>query len=79
MAQPLGIGTTFSEGVVGFGRGDELFLHTDGLVESRTRDVTLGLERLHDAVRSLRRPVPTAGARCSSPGSPTASTTTTSP
>lgn len=61
MAQPLGIGTTFSEGVVGFGRGDELFLYTDGLVESRTRDITLGLEWLRDAVRSLRRPVTAAG------------------
>lgn len=46
LAQPLGVGSEFPERGTGFPRGTDLVLYTDGLVESRTRDLTLGVEWL---------------------------------
>ncbi|MEU0788995.1 GAF domain-containing SpoIIE family protein phosphatase [Amycolatopsis sp. NPDC005961] len=46
LAQPLGIGTEFPQRSTGFPRGADLVLYTDGLVESRTRDLVLGVEWL---------------------------------
>ena len=57
LAQPLGVGSVFPERTAEFRRGDDLFLYTDGLVESRSRDVTEGLEWLLEAVAGLPRPV----------------------
>jgi serine phosphatase RsbU (regulator of sigma subunit) len=57
LAQPLGVGTAFPERTAEFRRGDDLFLYTDGLVESRSRDVTQGLEWLLEALAELPRPL----------------------
>ncbi|MEV6621596.1 GAF domain-containing SpoIIE family protein phosphatase [Amycolatopsis sp. NPDC051114] len=46
LAQPLGIGAEFPQRTTGFPPGADLVLYTDGLVESRTRDLTLGVESL---------------------------------
>ena len=46
LAQPLGIGAEFPQRTTGFPPGADLVLYTDGLVESRTRDLTLGVEWL---------------------------------
>ena len=60
MAQPLGVGRAFSERSAEFPPGTDLLLYTDGLVESRTRDLTQGIEWLLEAVAALPRPVTTA-------------------
>ncbi|MGW4527029.1 PP2C family protein-serine/threonine phosphatase [Amycolatopsis sp. NPDC004378] len=46
LAQPLGVGAEFPQRTTGFPAGADLVLYTDGLVESRTRDLTLGVEWL---------------------------------
>ncbi|MEU4248702.1 GAF domain-containing SpoIIE family protein phosphatase [Amycolatopsis sp. NPDC026612] len=46
LAQPLGVGSKFPQRTAGFPPGADLILYTDGLVESRTRDLTLGIEWL---------------------------------
>ncbi|MEQ0564935.1 GAF domain-containing SpoIIE family protein phosphatase [Amycolatopsis sp. NEAU-NG30] len=53
LAQPLGIGTTFPQRTTAFPRGADLVLYTDGLVESRTRDLTLGIEWLLAGIPAL--------------------------
>ena len=60
MAQPLGVGRAFSERSAEFPPGTDLLLYTDGLVESRTRDLTQGIEWLLEAVAALPRPVTAA-------------------
>jgi serine phosphatase RsbU (regulator of sigma subunit) len=56
-AQPLGVGSAFPERTTAFPRGDGLLLYTDGLVESRSRDLTQGMEWLLAAVAELPRPL----------------------
>jgi hypothetical protein len=46
LAQPLGVGSDFPQRGTAFPPGADLVLYTDGLVESRTRDLTLGVEWL---------------------------------
>ncbi|MEV6642633.1 GAF domain-containing SpoIIE family protein phosphatase [Amycolatopsis sp. NPDC051371] len=46
LAQPLGVGSEFPQRSTGFPPGTDLVLYTDGLVESRTRDLTLGVDWL---------------------------------
>ncbi|WP_328617358.1 SpoIIE family protein phosphatase [Amycolatopsis sp. NBC_00355] len=53
LAQPLGVGSAFPERTTTFPRGAELVLYTDGLVESRTRDLTLGIEWLLAGIPAL--------------------------
>lgn len=53
LAQPLGVGTDFPQRTTGFPVGADLVLYTDGLVESRTRDLTLGIEWLLAALPGL--------------------------
>ncbi|WP_410648939.1 SpoIIE family protein phosphatase [Amycolatopsis sp. cmx-4-54] len=55
MAQPLGIGTTYHERTTSFPPGSDLVLYTDGLVESRTRDLTLGIQWLLEGLAELRK------------------------
>ena len=62
MAQPLGVGREFSERTAAFPPGADLLLYTDGLVESRSRDLTQGIEWLVEAVAALPRPL--TGAAC---------------
>jgi hypothetical protein len=57
IAQPLGVGREFGERTDTFAPGSDLLLYTDGLVESRSRDVTQGMEWLLDAVAELPRPL----------------------
>ncbi|MFR9800956.1 PP2C family protein-serine/threonine phosphatase [Pseudonocardia sp. RS010] len=57
LAPPLGVGAEFPELRSVLRRRDELLLYTDGLVESRTRDVTEGMEWLLEAVVGLPRPL----------------------
>ncbi|MEV7099730.1 SpoIIE family protein phosphatase [Amycolatopsis sp. NPDC051045] len=54
LAQPLGIGAEFPERTTPFPPGVDLVLYTDGLVESRTRDLTVGIERLLDGISRVR-------------------------
>jgi hypothetical protein len=56
-ARPLGVGSAFPECTTAFPRGDGLLLYTDGLVESRSRDLTQGMEWLLAAVAELPRPL----------------------
>ncbi|WP_326951041.1 SpoIIE family protein phosphatase [Amycolatopsis sp. NBC_01307] len=53
MAQPLGVGSAFPEDTTTFPPGTDLVLYTDGLVESRTRDLTLGIEWLLAGIPGL--------------------------
>ncbi|NMO90304.1 PP2C family protein-serine/threonine phosphatase [Actinomycetospora sp. TBRC 11914] len=57
MAQPLGVGHEFPERTAPFAPGTGLLLYTDGLVESRSRDVGQGIEWLVEAVARLPRPL----------------------
>jgi hypothetical protein len=57
MAQPLGVGDAFGERTTAFPAGAELLLYTDGLVESRTRDLGQGIAWLLDAVADAPRPL----------------------
>ncbi|MEV6442948.1 SpoIIE family protein phosphatase [Amycolatopsis sp. NPDC051716] len=50
LAQPLGVGAEFPERTTSFPPGVDLVLYTDGLVESRTRDLTVGIEWLLDGI-----------------------------
>jgi hypothetical protein len=61
MAQPLGVGRRFPQDSVAFPPGADLLLYTDGLVESRDRDVSEGIDRLVAEVAAAPRPL-TAGA-----------------
>ena len=61
MAQPLGVGATYPQDTADLPPGAELVLYTDGLVETRTRDLTEGMDRLAAAVAALARPVTGAG------------------
>ncbi|WP_329059695.1 PP2C family protein-serine/threonine phosphatase [Amycolatopsis sp. NBC_01480] len=54
LAQPLGVGREFPQRQAEFPPGTGLVLYTDGLVEGRTRDLTLGIERLLTALGGLR-------------------------
>jgi serine phosphatase RsbU (regulator of sigma subunit) len=54
MARPLGLGDDYPEGTVPFPPGSDLFLYTDGLVESRTRDLTVNIGRLAEVVAALK-------------------------
>lgn len=60
VAQPLGVGSEFPEYTATFPPGTDLLLYTDGLVESRSRDVTRGIEWLLAAVAELPRPLSAA-------------------
>ncbi|MEV4055269.1 GAF domain-containing SpoIIE family protein phosphatase [Amycolatopsis sp. NPDC049688] len=53
LAQPLGVGSVFPQRTTGFPPGADLVLYTDGLVESRTRDLTLGVEWLLAGIPGL--------------------------
>jgi hypothetical protein len=53
MAQPLGVGAGFPQRTTAFPAGADLVLYTDGLVESRTRDLTLGIEWLLAGIPAL--------------------------
>jgi hypothetical protein len=53
LAQPLGVGSVFPQRTTGFPAGADLVLYTDGLVESRTRDLTLGIEWLLAGIPAL--------------------------
>ncbi len=53
LAQPLGVGAEFPQRSTAFPPGAELVLYTDGLVESRTRDLTLGVEWLLAGIPGL--------------------------
>ena len=53
LAQPLGVGAEFPQRATGFPPGADLVLYTDGLVESRTRDLTLGVEWLLAGIPGL--------------------------
>jgi hypothetical protein len=53
MAQPLGVGSVFPQRSTTFPPGADLVLYTDGLVESRTRDLTLGIEWLLAGIPAL--------------------------
>jgi hypothetical protein len=53
LAQPLGVGSVFPQRTTGFPPGADLILYTDGLVESRTRDLTLGVEWLLAGIPGL--------------------------
>jgi hypothetical protein len=53
MAQPLGVGSVFPQRATTFPPGADLVLYTDGLVESRTRDLTLGIEWLLAGIPGL--------------------------
>jgi hypothetical protein len=54
LAQPLGVGREFPQRQAEFPPGTGLVLYTDGLVEGRARDLTLGIERLLAALAGLR-------------------------
>lgn len=54
LAQPLGVGAEFPQERVAFPPGTDLVLYTDGLVESRTRDLTVGIAGLLAALGGLR-------------------------
>jgi hypothetical protein len=62
MAQPLGVGNTYPERRVDFAPGSKLVLYTDGLVETRTRDLTEGIDRLLAGLGALDRYTDTATA-----------------
>ncbi|MCR6487981.1 SpoIIE family protein phosphatase [Amycolatopsis sp. OK19-0408] len=53
LAQPLGVGSAFPQHSTVFPPGADLVLYTDGLVESRTRDLTLGVEWLLAGIPAL--------------------------
>ena len=53
MARPLGLGDRYPEATVAFPPGSELLLYTDGLVESRTRDLTRNIGLLAERVGAL--------------------------
>jgi hypothetical protein len=57
MAQPLGVGHEFPERTTSLPPGSGLLLYTDGLVESRSRDVDQGIAWLCEAVAELPRPL----------------------
>ena len=57
LAQPLGVGREFPQRTAAFPPGADLFFYTDGLVESRTRDVGQGIGWLLEAVADLPRPL----------------------
>ncbi|WP_433781420.1 PP2C family protein-serine/threonine phosphatase [Actinomycetospora sp. CA-101289] len=57
VAQPLGVGREFPESTTTFPPGDDLLLYTDGLVESGSRDLTEGLDRLLEEFARLPRPL----------------------
>jgi anti-sigma regulatory factor (Ser/Thr protein kinase) len=63
LAKPLGVGTEFPQLQTAFPPRTDLVLYTDGLVESRTRDLTVGIERLLAALADLRS-APDTGAAC---------------
>jgi hypothetical protein len=54
LAQPLGVGSVFPQREVALPAGTDLLLYTDGLVESRTRDLTLGMEWLVSGLAAVR-------------------------
>ena len=53
MARPLGLGDDYPEATVPFPPGSDLLLYTDGLVESRTRDLTANIEALAESVAAI--------------------------
>ncbi|WP_424187391.1 ATP-binding SpoIIE family protein phosphatase [Actinokineospora sp. G85] len=63
MAQPLGIGHEFPAAHTGFAAGCDLVLYTDGLVESRSRDLAVGIEWLVRGLSGMRAALDT-GAAC---------------
>jgi hypothetical protein len=54
LAQPLGLGVTFPQQRTAFPPGTDLVLYTDGLVESHSRDLTVGLDALVAVLPTLR-------------------------
>jgi hypothetical protein len=54
LAQPLGVGTLFPQEMISLPPGTDLLLYTDGLVESRTRDLTQGMEWLLAGLAEVR-------------------------
>ncbi|MCE6995383.1 SpoIIE family protein phosphatase [Saccharothrix sp. S26] len=53
MGMPLGVGDKFSQQQTLFPEGARLVLYTDGLVESRDRDLTTGIDHLVQGLRNL--------------------------
>jgi hypothetical protein len=53
LAPPLGVGRDFTQRVTAFRPGTQLTLYTDGLIESRSRDISRGTAWLTDLVREL--------------------------
>jgi GAF domain-containing protein len=53
LAPPLGVGRVFTQRDTLFPPGTQLTLYTDGLIESRSRDIALGTAWLTDLVREL--------------------------
>ncbi|SEF38373.1 Serine phosphatase RsbU, regulator of sigma subunit [Amycolatopsis pretoriensis] len=53
LAQPLGVGRVFPQETAEFPSGSRLLLYTDGLVESRTRDLTVSMGWLVDTLERL--------------------------
>jgi hypothetical protein len=54
LAQPLGLGASFRQQRAPFPPGTDLVLYTDGLVESHSRDLTVGIDALVAALPALR-------------------------
>jgi len=62
MAQPLGVGERFPQEQTVFPPGADVVLYTDGLVESRTRDLDLGIANLLAGLVAVRTAPDTAAA-----------------
>lgn len=62
MAPPLGVGHHFTEHVAVFPPGTQLTFYTDGLIESRSRDIAKGTAWLVEEVRRLRGAADPGGA-----------------
>jgi anti-sigma regulatory factor (Ser/Thr protein kinase) len=54
LAKPLGVGSDFPERTAAFPPGSSLVLYTDGLVEARVRDLTVGTDHLLRALAEAR-------------------------
>jgi serine phosphatase RsbU (regulator of sigma subunit) len=62
MAQPLGVGEQFPQRQAAFPPGADVVLYTDGLVESRTRDLDEGIGNLLSGLETVRTAADTAAA-----------------
>jgi serine phosphatase RsbU (regulator of sigma subunit) len=62
MAQPLGVGAEFPQRQDVFPPGADVVLYTDGLVESRSRNLDVGIGSLLSALVAVRSAVDTEAA-----------------